>query len=83
MYFGDAFHRNKKFGAFALFTFNFDLAAHLLYQVFANWKTQANTMGVLLLMFVDFAKIDEKGVDLVFWDSYSRVFDDNIKTEEA
>lgn len=34
-------------------------------------------------MFVDFAKIDEKGVDFVFWDSYSRVFDDNIKTDEA
>ena len=40
-------------------------------------------MGVLLLVFVDFAKVDEKGVDFVFWDSYSCVFDDNIKTEEA
>jgi len=40
-------------------------------------------MGVFLFVFVDFTKVNKKSVDFVFWDSHSRVFDHNVKTDEA
>jgi len=40
-------------------------------------------MWVVMLMIVDFAEIDKKGIDFVFWDSHSRVLDHNVKTDEA
>lgn len=40
-------------------------------------------MGVLLLVFANFAKIDEQSLNLVLWNSHSRVFYHNVKTYKA
>lgn len=78
-HFGLTFHIDNEFATLSLYTLYFNLASHLLNQIFADRQTKSDSIGILPLILFDLAEVHKQLINFVFWYAHPVVFNHDVK----